>query len=39
MIKNQHGGPDALGAATWDFSTNANAASPCPSALTALRTG
>lgn len=25
-----HGGPDALGAAPWDFSTNSNAAGPCP---------
>lgn len=33
----QHGGTDALGAAAWDFSTNANAAGPCPVALAALR--
>lgn len=32
-----HGGPDALGVARWDFSTNANAAGPCPHALDALR--
>lgn len=32
-----HGGPDARGAARWDFSTNANAAGPCPAALAALR--
>ena len=25
-----HGGTDALGAAPWDFSTNSNAAGPCP---------
>lgn len=37
MMKNLHGGPDALGAATWDFSTNANAAGPCQAALAALR--
>jgi histidinol-phosphate aminotransferase len=28
-----HGGPDARGRARWDFSTNANAAGPCPPAL------
>ncbi len=27
-----HGGPDALGVPTWDFSTNANACGPCPPA-------
>ncbi|HJV70103.1 aminotransferase class I/II-fold pyridoxal phosphate-dependent enzyme [Ideonella sp.] len=32
-----HGGPDARGAAQWDFSTNANAAGPCPAALSALQ--
>ena len=32
-----HGGPDALGAARHDFSTNGNAAGPCPVALAALR--
>ncbi|MFN3861586.1 MAG: aminotransferase class I/II-fold pyridoxal phosphate-dependent enzyme [Roseateles sp.] len=32
-----HGGPGAHGAARWDFSTNANAAGPCPSALQAVR--
>lgn len=31
-----HGGPDALGAVRWDFSTNVNAAGPCPLALQAL---
>ena len=32
-----HGGPDALGAAPYDFSPNANACGPCPAALDALR--
>lgn len=32
-----HGGPDARGAARWDFSTCANAAGPCPLALAAVR--
>lgn len=32
-----HGGPCADGAARWDFSTNANAAGPCPMALRAVR--
>lgn len=32
-----HGGPDALGVPTHDFSTNANACGPCPQALEALR--
>lgn len=32
-----HGGPGALGAAPHDFSTNANACGPCPSALAAVR--
>lgn len=32
-----HGGPDARGAALWDFSTNANACGPCPQALQAVR--
>lgn len=31
-----HGGPDALGVARWDFSTNANACGPCPVALAAV---
>ena len=30
-----HGGPDATGAACWDFSTCANAAGPCPAVLQA----
>lgn len=32
-----HGGPDAQGAARWDFSTNANACGPAPTALRALQ--
>ncbi|WP_288253432.1 aminotransferase class I/II-fold pyridoxal phosphate-dependent enzyme [uncultured Hydrogenophaga sp.] len=32
----QHGGTDALGAPAHDFSTNANALGPCPSALLAI---
>ena len=32
-----HGGPDAAGPARWDFSTNANAAGPCPPALHAVQ--
>lgn len=32
-----HGGPDALGVPTWDFSTNANACGPCPQALAAVQ--
>ncbi len=32
-----HGGPDALGAALHDFSTNANACGPCPPALAAVQ--
>jgi histidinol-phosphate aminotransferase len=36
-ISRPHGGPDARGAARWDFSTNANAAGPCPGAVAALR--
>lgn len=32
-----HGGQDALGLARWDFSTNANACGPCPTALQAVR--
>lgn len=31
-----HGGPDALGAALHDFSTNGNACGPCPQALAAV---
>lgn len=33
----EHGGPDALGVAAWDFSTNANACGPCPATLAAVR--
>jgi histidinol-phosphate aminotransferase len=32
-----HGGPDALGVAAHDFSTNGNACGPCPVALAALQ--
>lgn len=32
-----HGGPDAQGAARWDFSSNANACGPCPAALAAVQ--
>lgn len=31
-----HGGPDGTGPVRWDFSTNVNAAGPCPLALQAL---
>ncbi len=31
-----HGGPDALGTAQFDFSTNSNACGPCPSAIAAI---
>lgn len=33
----QHGGADAQGAASFDFSTNSNACGPCPTALAAVR--
>lgn len=36
-MNNVHGGPDALGVPRWDFSTNANACGPCPSALVAVK--
>src|SRR5690349_9289755 len=32
-----HGGPDAAGAARWDFSTCANAAGPCPLVVDAMQ--
>ena len=32
-----HGGPGPHGAVRWDFSTNANAAGPCPMALQAVQ--
>ncbi|MFC5606646.1 aminotransferase class I/II-fold pyridoxal phosphate-dependent enzyme [Variovorax soli] len=32
----EHGGPDALGVAAHDFSTNANACGPCPQAQAAV---
>jgi histidinol-phosphate aminotransferase len=39
MSANQrvHGGPDALGALLYDFSTNSNACGPCPQALVAVQ--
>lgn len=37
MNKRVHGGPDAAGAAQWDFSTNANARGPCAVAADAVR--
>jgi signal transduction histidine kinase len=37
MTTPQHGGTDALGVPRWDFSTNANACGPCPSALKAVQ--
>lgn len=33
----EHGGPDALGVPLHDFSTNSNAAGPCPQALAAVQ--
>ena len=32
-----HGGPDAAGPAAFDFSTNANACGPCPTAVAAVQ--
>lgn len=32
-----HGGPDALGAPQYDFSTNSNSCGPCPQALAAVQ--
>ncbi|MDP2404794.1 MAG: aminotransferase class I/II-fold pyridoxal phosphate-dependent enzyme [Hydrogenophaga sp.] len=32
-----HGGPDAMGVPRWDFSTNANACGPSPTALVAVQ--
>lgn len=37
MMPRIHGGPDVLGAACWDFSSNANACGPCPAALLAVQ--
>lgn len=37
MRPRQHGGPDARGVARWDFSSNANACGPCPTALLAVQ--
>ena len=36
-VNRSHGGPDAQGAARWDFSTNANACGPCPQVIEAMR--
>ena len=36
VVSRIHGGPDALGAPQWDFSTNSNACGPCPPALAAV---
>ncbi len=36
-IQRIHGGPDASGAARFDFSTNSNACGPCPAALAAMQ--
>ncbi|MDE2119307.1 MAG: aminotransferase, partial [Betaproteobacteria bacterium] len=36
LAERVHGGPDARGRARWDFSTNVNAAGPCPQAVRAL---
>lgn len=36
-VGRSHGGPGAHGAVRWDFSTNANAAGPCPMALRAVQ--
>ena len=36
MTARIHGGPDASGPVRFDFSTNANAAGPCPSVVAAL---
>ena len=37
MTARIHGGPDAQGVARWDFSSNANACGPCPTALQAVQ--
>ena len=37
MTLQPHGGPDAQGVPRWDFSTNANACGPCPTALAAIQ--
>lgn len=37
LLSRVHGGPDAQGAARFDFSTNSNAAGPCPAALLAVQ--
>lgn len=37
MVNPVHGGPDARGAAQYDFSTNSNACGPCPHTLAAVQ--
>lgn len=37
MTTRVHGGSDAQGVPRWDFSTNANACGPCPTAAAAMR--
>ena len=37
LSQRNHGGPDASGAAQFDFSTNSNACGPCPTALAAIQ--
>lgn len=37
QVSRVHGGPDAFGTATFDFSTNSNACGPCPAALVAVQ--
>ena len=37
MLNTLHGGPDARGAARYDFSTNSNACGPCPHTLAAVQ--
>jgi histidinol-phosphate aminotransferase len=37
MTPRIHGGTDALGPVRWDFSSNANACGPCPTALQAVQ--
>ena len=37
MLNTLHGGPDARGAARYDFSTNSNACGPCPQTLAAVQ--
>ena len=37
VVATAHGGPDARGAAQYDFSTNSNACGPCPGTLAAVQ--